>query len=59
MGLGKAVIFKAINTARKMGATKIYVGSDEEFYLKIGFSLEYTYEIWQKDGKISFCGKIY
>jgi predicted N-acetyltransferase YhbS len=48
MGLGKAVIFEAINKVRKMGATKIYVGSDEEFYLKIGFSLEYTYEIWQK-----------
>ncbi len=48
MGLGKAVIFVAINNVRKMGATKIYVGSNEEFYLKIGFSLEYTYEIWQK-----------
>ncbi|MEJ6949982.1 GNAT family N-acetyltransferase [Natronospora cellulosivora (SeqCode)] len=48
MGLGKAIIYEGINRIKKYGAKKVYVGSEQQFYLSIGFSLEYYKEIWQK-----------
>lgn len=48
MGLGKAVIYEGINRIKSYGARKIYVGSDQKFYLSKGFSVEYSKEIWQK-----------
>ena len=54
MGLAKAVIFEGINRIRKLGAKKIYVGSDQKFYLSIGFTVEYEKEVWQKPGNDSF-----
>ena len=48
LGLGKAVIFEGINRIRNLGAKKMYVGSDQQFYRSIGFSLAYAKEIWQK-----------
>ncbi len=47
MGLGKAVIYEGINRVKKLGANKMYVGSDQQFYKSIGFSVEYEKEIWQ------------
>jgi predicted N-acetyltransferase YhbS len=49
MGLAKAVIYEGINRARKMGANKVYVGSNQQFYLSIGFSIAYSKEVWQKE----------
>ena len=48
MGLGKAVIYEGINRIGKRGAKKMYVGSDQKFYLSIGFTVEYSKEIWKK-----------
>jgi predicted N-acetyltransferase YhbS len=48
MGLAKAVIYEGINRARKMGANIMYVGSNQQFYLSIGFSVIYSKEIWLK-----------
>ena len=48
MGLGKAVIFEGINRVRKMGAKRIFVGSNQPFYLSIGFAVKYYKEIWEK-----------
>ena len=36
-GLARALLFEALNRAKKLGASKAYVISDEEFYEKLGF----------------------
>ena len=48
MGLGKAVVYEAINRVIKKGASRIFVGSDQQFYLSIGFVVDYYYSIWEK-----------
>ena len=48
MGLGKAVVYEGINRIIKKGARRIYVGSDKQFYLSIGFKVSYYKQIWQK-----------
>jgi predicted N-acetyltransferase YhbS len=48
IGLGKAVVYEGINRAIKKGARRIYVGSDQQFYLSIGFKVSYHKQIWQK-----------
>lgn len=48
MGLGYAVISEAIKRVARLGAEKVYVGSDQEFYLSIGFKREFTNDIWEK-----------
>lgn len=48
MGLAKAVVHAAINKAVEMGAKRIYVGSDQQFYLSLGFKVMYYKQIWQK-----------
>jgi predicted N-acetyltransferase YhbS len=48
MGLGKAVIYEGINRVKQRGAKKIFVGSNQPFYISIGFSEEYSKEIWLK-----------
>jgi len=47
-GLGKAVIYEGINRVKALGAKKIHVGSDQEFYRAIGFSTEFETEVWHK-----------
>ncbi|HOL91138.1 MAG TPA: GNAT family N-acetyltransferase [Clostridiales bacterium] len=48
MGLGKAVVYEGINRVLKMGANRIFVGSDQQFYISIGFRAIYYKQIWQK-----------
>ncbi|NLM97447.1 MAG: GNAT family N-acetyltransferase [Halanaerobiaceae bacterium] len=48
IGLGKAVVYEAINRVIKKGAVRIFVGSDQQFYLSIGFKVSYYKQIWQK-----------
>lgn len=48
MGLGKALIYHGINKVKDLRAKKMYVGSDQEFYLAIGFEIEYKQEVWFK-----------
>lgn len=48
MGLGKALIYKGANLIKKLGANKMYVGSDQDFYLNIGFKVDSKLEVWYK-----------
>lgn len=38
LGLAKCAIYEACNRILQLGAKKVYVGSDQEFYKKIGFT---------------------
>jgi len=49
MGLAKAVVHEAINKVVRMGAKRIFVGSDQQFYLSLGFKAVYYKQIWQKE----------
>lgn len=48
MGLGKAAVLEGIRRCGELGATTAYVGSDQAFYLAIGFKWVYTSECWVK-----------
>jgi predicted N-acetyltransferase YhbS len=48
MGLGRAVIGEATNRITKEGAETVYVGSEQKFYLTIGFNPEYKSNVWEK-----------
>ena len=47
-GVGKAMIYEALNRARSLGAKKAYVISDMEFYENLGFKKEMQYAFFQK-----------
>jgi len=47
-GLGKAIIYEGINRIKELGATKVHVGSNQDFYKDIGFQVECRTEIWHK-----------
>ena len=47
-GIGKAVVFEALNRARKMGARNAYVISNQEFYEKLGFKKELHFTFYWK-----------
>jgi GNAT superfamily N-acetyltransferase len=48
LGLGKAAVLEGIRRCGKLGATVAYVGSDQAFYLAMGFEVIYTSECWVK-----------
>lgn len=52
-GLGKAVIYEGINRIKALGARKMYVGSSQDFYLSIGFSIAFRDDVWHKKWVIS------
>ena len=47
-GIARAMIYEALNRARKLGAKKAYVISDMEFYERLGFKKERRYTFYQK-----------
>ncbi len=48
-GLGKAVVYEALNRCRSLGAKQAFVISDQEFYTKLGFKSESHYTFfWKK-----------
>lgn len=47
-GFARTVIYEAINRVKKRGAQKIFVGSSQEFYQKLGFKVKYKFNIWEK-----------
>jgi GNAT superfamily N-acetyltransferase len=49
MGLGRACIEQLATKIKQEGATKIYVGSNQDFYLKVGFQAAVQYHIWMKE----------
>lgn len=48
LGLGKAAVLEGIRRCGALGATVVYVGSDQLFYQKIGFKKVYHSECWVK-----------
>lgn len=48
IGLGKAIVYEAINRILNLGGSMVYVGSDDNFYLKIGFKKDSAKEVWGK-----------
>jgi predicted N-acetyltransferase YhbS len=48
-GLARAVVLEAIRRAAALGAEKIFVGSDQEFYLSFGFEMKYAGHHWKKE----------
>lgn len=53
-GLAKAVVYEACNRARKLGATRATVLSDQEFYHRIGFECSSEVYCWEKEVKNDF-----
>ena len=49
MGLAKAVVYEAINRAKKEVAERVYVGDGQQFYLSIGFRKSHRHTIWIKE----------
>ena len=50
-GIGKAMIYEALNRARTLGAKKAYVISDMEFYERLGFEKVKHYTFYWRNGQ--------
>lgn len=50
-GLGKAVVYEAINRAKEKGAKRAIVLSDQEFYLRLGMTKSSEVGTWIKNSK--------
>ena len=48
MGLGRAAVLEGIRRCGVDGATVAYVGSDQAFYLSLGFEPVFTSQCWEK-----------
>ena len=48
MGLGRAAVLEGIRRCGELGATVAYVGSDQPFYLTMGFKKLFTQNCWIK-----------
>lgn len=48
MGLGKMVVYTAMNHARELGAKRVVVNSGQEFYERIGFKKKNHYSFYWK-----------
>lgn len=50
-GLGKAVVYEAINRAKQRGAKRAIVLSDQEFYKRLGMTKSSEVVVWVKKSK--------
>ncbi len=48
LGLARAAVYEGIRRVAALGVTKVLVGSDREFYYRIGFSPRMTAAKWEK-----------
>lgn len=48
MGLGKAAVMEGIRRCAELGAQEAFVGSNQLFYLALGFEVQYVTQCWQK-----------
>lgn len=48
MGLGRAAVLESIRRVAAGGAREVWVGSDQEFYLAMGFEIETRTRLWVK-----------
>jgi len=51
LGLGRAAVLAGLRRCAAEGATKAYVGSEQQFYYAIGFAPGYRYLRWSKSFK--------
>ena len=51
MGLGKAVVLEGIRRCAERGAKVAIVGSQQQFYLNIGFNKWFAFKQWKKNYK--------
>ena len=49
LGLGKAAVMEGIRRCAALGATVAYVGSDQEFYLALGFEPLFAQVAWRRE----------
>lgn len=50
LGLGKTAVYIAVNHARELGAKRVIVNSEQEFYQRIGFKKKNHYSFyWKKE----------
>jgi predicted N-acetyltransferase YhbS len=47
-GLARAVVLEAIQRVAALGVEEVFVGSDQVFYLTLGFELRYAGHHWEK-----------
>lgn len=50
-GLGKAVVYEAMNRAKQRGAKRVIVLSDQEFYKSLGMTKSSEVDTWLKNSK--------
>lgn len=48
MGLGKAAVLEGVRRCAESGAVEAFVGSDQAFYLALGFKVEFMSQCWHK-----------
>ena len=48
MGMGKAAVLEGIRSCVELGAVEAFVGSDQPFYMALGFEVQYVTLCWQK-----------
>jgi GNAT superfamily N-acetyltransferase len=48
MGFGRELVYEGLRRVKKLGGTKAYVGSSQDFYKAIGFKLKYPMYYWKK-----------
>jgi ribosomal protein S18 acetylase RimI-like enzyme len=48
-GLARAVVLEAIQRVAALGVEQVFVGSDQAFYLSLGFELTYAGHHWEKE----------
>ncbi len=48
MGLGRASIMQLANQVLQEGCLKVYVGSGQDFYQRLGFRVKDLYGVWEK-----------
>jgi predicted N-acetyltransferase YhbS len=48
-GLARAVVLEAVRRVAALGAERVFVGSDQQFYLSLGFEMKYAGHHWQKE----------
>jgi ribosomal protein S18 acetylase RimI-like enzyme len=48
-GLARAVVLEAIRRVAALGVDQVLVGSDQEFYLSLGFEMRFAAHHWKKE----------
>jgi len=55
MGLGKAAVLEGIRRCGELGAVEAFVGSNQPFYLALGFQVIFVSQCWSKQLERRYC----